>query len=168
MNNRNKLLVHINRLNTVFNNAIEYGPDGSLTGKFKEEHPLFIHHSIGFYLIGCFAYLASEKGDYSWNKPGNEFTCFDTFAKVHPVKKESYFDRGITKSSLSALACIRNAVAHNDCDLSLNRDPSSLSQVKNTHLPGVILEQNEVRLEKDLLGFIRIATYSVRHYHGEE
>lgn len=135
MTDRTKLLVHINRVSTMFRNAIHYGPDGTLEGKFEDEHPHFINHSLGFYVMGSLAYLTSEEGEYSWKKPSSTHSAFDDFAKSFPEPPRSnYFDRGVSEVSLDALACIRNAVAHNNCDLEQNIDKSSLEKVTNACL----------------------------------
>ena len=168
MNDRKKLLVHIRRVSGLFESAIRNGPDGSLEGKFKEEHPTFIHHSVGFYLIGSLAYLEGEDGSYSWNRESNSQSNFDGFANDNPSPpKESFSSRGITKANLDALACVRNAIAHNNGDLSKNNDKKCVSKVSNANLPGVILDGSFVTLEKELLEYIRVSTIAVRNYHGE-
>ena len=168
MTDRTKLLVHINRISTVFANAIAHGPDGSLEGKFKDEHPHYINHSLGFYIMGCLAYLTSEEGEYSWKKKSSTYNSFDEFARSFPeAPRECYFERGITESSLDAIACIRNSVAHNNCDLAENKDRKSLEKVTEANLPGVILDGSIVTLEEPILGFVRQATYAVRRYHGD-
>lgn len=168
MTNRTKLLVHLRRISGLFANAIRNGPDGSLEGKFQVEHPTFVNYSLGFYLVGCLAYLEGEDGSYSWNKSSLHHSDFDTFAAVYPGQpKASYSARGITKSNLNALACIRNAVAHHDGDLAKNRDPNSLPMVAAAGLPGVILSGSVVTLEADFLEFVRLAALAVRNYYGE-
>ncbi len=169
MTDRTKLLVHINRISTVFRNAILNGPDGSLEGKFKDEHPHYINHSLGFYIMGCLAYLTSEGGEYSWKKSSPTFESFDEFAQSFPEPPRScYLERGISEVTLDALACIRNAVAHNSCDLAANNDKESLEKVASANIPGVILDGSIVTLEEPLLDFVRQATYAVRKYHGDE
>lgn len=63
---RTKLLIHLRRISTMLDNAFYLGPDGSLEGKYKNEHPIFIHYSLGFYLMGCLAYLEGKEGNYGW------------------------------------------------------------------------------------------------------
>jgi hypothetical protein len=168
MTGRTKLLIHLRRISGIFDKAIRNGPDGTLEGKYLDEHPDFIHHSLGFFLMGSLAYLTSEDGEYSWNKASAQHSDFDHFAQCHPSPpKQSYFSRGITASSLDALAIIRNAVAHNNCDLSQNRNPNSLSIVIAARIPGVVLTGSIVFLEKEFLEFTRVATYAVRHYYDE-
>jgi len=88
---RTKLLVHIRRISSLFENAMRNGPDGTLEGKFRHEHPTFINHSVGFYLIGCLAYLEGEDGIYSWNRPSLANSDFDAFANSYPPPpKESF------------------------------------------------------------------------------
>ncbi|MEJ1404381.1 MAG: hypothetical protein RPU73_11015 [Candidatus Sedimenticola sp. (ex Thyasira tokunagai)] len=151
----------------MFESAFRNGPDGTLDGKHGLEHPVFIHHSVGFYLIGCFAYLEGEDGTCSWKQPSQNNSDFDTFASSNPPSKTSFSTRGITTESLNALVCIRNAIAHNDGDLSKNNDRSSLSKVTTANLPGVVINENTVTLEKELLEFIRVSALAVRQYHGD-
>jgi len=167
-NNRTKLLVHIRRISGLFESAIRNGPDGSLEGKFQHEHPTFINHSVGFYLIGSLAYLEGEDGTYSWNKPSQANSDFDVFASSFPPSpKQSFMSRCITKANLNALACIRNAVAHNDGDLAKNTDTNSLAKVTTANLPGVTLNGSVVTLEEELLEYVRVSTLAVRNYHGD-
>lgn len=167
MNDRTKLIVHIRRISGLFENAIRNGPDGSLEGKFEHEHPTFIHHSVGFYLVGSLAYLEGEDGSYSWNNPSATYSDFDSFANTNPSPKERFSSRGITKENLNALACIRNAVAHNNGDLSKNNDKGCLVKVSAAKLPGVALDGSVVTLEKELLEYVRVSTLAVRIYHGD-
>jgi len=171
LSDRTKLLIHFRRISGLFDSAIRNGPDGSLEGKFSEEHPQFTHHTLGFYLLGCLAYLEGEDGVYSWNKPSAEHLCFDKFAENYPQhperNKTNYKSRGITQKSLDALACIRNAIAHNNGDLNKNNDKNSFSIVSSAKLPGVELKGSIVFLKSEFLEFVRIGAYAVRHYHGE-
>lgn len=168
MTDRTKLLVHIRRISGLFENAIRNGPDGSLEGKFQVEHPTFVNYSLGFYLVGCLAYLEGEDGACSWNKPSLHHSDFDTFAAVYPGQpKVSYSARGITKANLDALICIRNAVAHHDGDLAKNYDPNSFLKVAAANLPGITLNGSVLTLQTDFLEFVRVATLAVRNYYGE-
>jgi len=165
---RTKLLVHIRRISSLFENAMRNGPDGTLEGKFRHEHPTFINHSVGFYLIGCLAYLEGEDGMYSWNRPSLANSDFDAFANSYPPPpKESFSSIGITKANLDALACIRNAVAHNNGDLAENKDINSLAKVNVANLSGVTLNGSVVTLKEELLGYVRLSTLAVRNYHGD-
>ncbi len=138
---RTKLLVHARRISRLFETAIREGPDGTLEGKYGDEHPIFIHHSLVFYLAGCMAYLENESGAKSWEISGNLITDFDvfigTFEMDHPFRK-----RNISKAALNALLCIRNACVHNSDDLSRNHDRDSVNKVRSATLPGVVLVRN--------------------------
>ncbi len=68
---------------------------------------------------------------------------------------------------MDALVCIRNAVTHNDGDLSKNRDKKSASIVTAANLPGVTLDGTVVKLDAPFLDFVRVGTLAVRNYHGE-
>jgi hypothetical protein len=168
MTDRTKLLVHLRRLNGLFENAFRIGPDGTLEGKFAAEHPVFIHHGCAFYLSGCLAFLEGEDGSYSWDKPSANNSDFDSFVAGYPAPpKDSFLTRGINKASMTALACIRNAIVHHAGDLAKNMNRQSLAIVKAANLPGVSLNGTIVNLEAPFLGFVRLATLSVRNYHGE-
>jgi len=79
MTDRTKLLIHLNRIHTVFRNAIHYGPDGTKEGKFAAEHPAFTHYACAFYLAGCLSFLEGRDGSYSWNQTGAGGQSFDVF-----------------------------------------------------------------------------------------
>lgn len=171
MADRTKLLVHLRRLSGVFGSAIRNGPDGTLEGKFADEHPVFVHHACSFYLIGCLAYLEGEDGAYSWDLPSASHTNFDTFAAgFPPPPKTSFLTRGVSKASLRVLADIRNAVAHYAGDLSQlrrARNVDIVGQVTAANLPGVTLTGTVITLEAPFLEFVRLAVLSVRNFHGE-
>lgn len=168
MKNRTKLLVHLRRISDLFGNAIRNGPDGTLEGKFAHEHPIFVNYGLGFYLAGCLAYLEGEDGSYSWCKKSTGHSDFDVFATNHPAPpKVSFRRRGITKDSLDALVCIRNAVTHNDGDLSKNHDSNSLAKVVRANTPGISLSGSIVTLEEEFLEFVRLATLAVRNYYDD-
>jgi hypothetical protein len=165
---RKKLLVHIRRIATLLQDAMRNGPDGTLEGEFGDEHPTFVHQACGFYLAGSLAYLEGEDGAHSWNKSGAQFTDFDAFLNAYPPPpKDSYAKRGFTKSRMNALAELRNAIVHNDGDLSKNKNSGSLTMVTSANFPGVSLNGSVVTLNAAFLEFVRVATYSVRNYHGE-
>ncbi|MEJ1390060.1 MAG: hypothetical protein RPU34_04070 [Candidatus Sedimenticola sp. (ex Thyasira tokunagai)] len=168
MTNRTKILVHLRRLSNLFEQAFRNGPDGSLEGKFGVEHEQFVHHSCSFYLAGCLAYLEGEDGAYSWNIPGVNKLDFDDFVKKHPLPpKESFAARGISKASMKALAEIRNAVTHNDGDLSKNLNTKSKNLVASAGLPGVSLTGSKINLDAPFLDFVRLSSLAVRNFHGD-
>ncbi len=165
---RKKFLIHLRRISTLFSNAIMNGPDGTLEGKYAEEHPLFIHYACSLYLIGTIAYLAGEDGAYSWKKSSDIHQDFDQFAAEHPTgKKWTFGSRGITRFNLDALAQLRNAVAHHDGDLSENNNKSSLEMVTQASIPGVCLRGSIARLEHPILEHTRITALAVRCYFGD-
>jgi hypothetical protein len=160
--------VHLRRVSGVLSKAIREGPDGTIEGKHGKEHPDFIRYSCAMYLAGSMAYLEGEDGGYSWHKPSASHPDFDAFAAaVPPPPKPNYRSRGISVSALDALACVRNALVHNDGDLSKNRDQASLQKITAAKLPGVRLTGTVVRLEAEFLDFTRVATLAVRQYHGD-
>jgi hypothetical protein len=147
---------------------MQSGPDGTLERQFGVEHPTFVDHACGFYLAGSLAYLEGEDGAYSWNMPGTTFSDFDAFLNAYPPPpKDSFATRGFTKSRMNALAELRNAIVHNDGDLSKNKNSGSFTMVSSANFPGVSLNGSVVTLHAPFLEFVRVATYSVRTYHGE-
>lgn len=173
MADRRKLLIHFRRISSMLENAIAYGPDGTLEGKFGEEHPLFIHYANAFYLAGTLGYLESEDGEKSWNLTGEKYKDFDTFCEENPKSRDednprpTFKERGVSKAVLEAMVCIRNAAVHNAADLSENRNKKSLDIVSAAGLPGVSLNGSVVTLEAEFLGSARLAALAVRQFHGE-
>ena len=168
MSDRTKLLTHFRRISCVISQAITQGPEGTLDGKFQAEHPTFVHYILAFYLAGCLAYAEGEDGPYSWNRPSQGYSDFDAFASANPPPPHKCFAScGITTSALNALACIRNAVVHNDGDLGRNRDSSCVDMVVAANIPGVALSGSNVTLEAEFLEFVRVASLAVRMYYGE-
>ena len=168
---RTKLLVHARRISSLFQNALDSGPEGTLEGKFGAEHDDFVHHSCGFYLLGSFAYLESESGEYSWNKPSVGSTDFDTFCRSYPAQPHmNYEQRGVSKARMQMLADLRNAIAHCNGDLSRIRRAKSadvVSEAVAANVPGVDVLQVHVRLRAPFLEYTRLACLAVRNYHGE-
>jgi hypothetical protein len=163
---RIKLLVHARRISGLLEGAIRNGPDGTLEGNFGTEHPLFVHHTLIFYLAGCMAYLENEDGLHSWHSAGVSFPDFDQYiaSLPHDHRFQLY---GVSKGSLDALVCIRNACVHNGCDLSLNRDRNSIGKVNSASVSGVSLSGTSISLQQEFLEFVRLSTIAVRAYHGD-
>ncbi len=165
---RTKILVHLRRIPNLLGNAFRHGPDGSLDGEFATEHPVFVHQSCGFYLLGCLAYLVDEAGEYSWNKPGLNFADFDLFCDSFPADR-SWKERGIAKDRMCALAEIRNAAAHNGYDASRNRNRNSVTIIAAANIPGVEIESNGITsLREEFLEYVRLSCLAVRQYHGDD
>jgi hypothetical protein len=164
MANRTKILVHVRRLHTVLWNAMRQGPDGQIK---PSEQPDFVHYANALYLAGMLAFLEGEDGEYSWNKPSSSHADFDSFANTHPPRRKTFSSRNITRANLNALAQIRNAVVHNDGDLSKNKEQKALAMVTAARLPGVSLNGSVITLEEELFEYVRVSTLAVRQYHGD-
>jgi hypothetical protein len=163
--NRDKMLIHLRRISDLFDSAIRNGPDGSLEGKFKTEHPQFTHYLLSFYLIGSLAYLTGADGEKSWNKNGQDF---DKYAQECPkTQTESFYTKGVSKKNLDALAQLRNSLVHNDGDLSKNRETNSLAMVLSAKFPGVLLDGTKVKLEQPFLEYVRLSVLAVKGFLGE-
>ena len=169
MTDRTKLLIHLNRIHTVFGNALRHGPDGSLEGHFETEHSQFTHYACSFYLAGTLSFLEGRSGAYSWNQIGASGQDFDTFVAVNPASsRASFSSRGICAANMNALAEVRNSVIHNDGDLTQNRNKQSLSMVIAAGLPGVVLNGSTVQLKDPFLDYVRLSAIAVRRFHGED
>ena len=153
----------------MFDDAIRLGPDRALglTGKFAVEHPSFVHHALGFYLLGSLAFSEGENGAYSWRNPSRKYGNFKSFAASYPLGKNNYMNRGISVSSLDALAEVRNAIAHNDGDLSQNRNAGALRIVQEAALPGVTILGTSLSLTHPFLEHVRVSTLAVRQYQDD-
>jgi hypothetical protein len=171
MQDRTKLLVHFRRLSDLLASAIRNGPDGSLDGKFADEHPHFVHHTCAFYLAGSLAYLEGEDGEYSWNSPSPQHTDFDSFTQAFPAPPRQCFrNRGVTRASMGSLADVRNAVTHHAGDISKIRRAKKanvVAELAAANLPGIVVTGTVVTLQAPFLDFVRVAGLAVRNYYGE-
>tara|TARA_R110001599_G_scaffold154127_1_gene339757 strand:+ start:905 stop:1333 length:429 start_codon:yes stop_codon:yes gene_type:complete len=135
----------------------------------------YIHATCSFYVAGCLAFLENRKGNFSWEQAGTTRSDFDTFASAEPTTRSTtWSQQGITVAGLNALKEVRNAVVHNNNDLSINnrnrtsRNPTQCEDmVRAANIDGVILTGPLVRLEFEFLAWVRQAVVAVRRYHGE-
>jgi hypothetical protein len=171
VSNRTKLLIHFRRLPNLLSKAFEDGAAGTLDDKYAAEHPEFVHHACAFYLIGILAYLEGEGGKHSWNKRSERYGNFDFYVQSCPLAWDKKFSsKGINTASLQALADIRNAVVHNEGDLSRVYRAAKVdvvNEVLSLNIPGVVLTHSMVTLNRDFLEFVRQAGLAVRMYCGE-
>lgn len=96
----------------------------------------------------------------------------DTFLINRPEPAKTNFAKGgICKAGIEALICIRNAVIHNNNDLSKNKATASLSKVSAAAIPGVVLNGSIVKLVSnrsvDFMSYVRLSFVAVAQFHGD-
>ena len=170
MPDRTAFLMFGRRFHNLFMSAINHGI-GADEIKWQQELPLFNHYACVMYLSGCLAYLESTYGRCAWKNSQNGVD-FDTFTINNPAPpKTSFSNRNISKSSLDALVCIRNAVIHNNNDLSQNNDTASLAKVTAASIDGVSLNGSIVTLsstqQEDFMNHVRLCLVAVAQFYGD-
>jgi len=170
MLNRIPFLMFGRRFHNLFRTSIENG-DGRDEITLAQERPIFEHYACVMYLSGCLAYLESTYGRCAWNINQNGIDL-DTFTTNNPAPpKTSFSNRKISKASLDALVCIRNAVIHNNNDLAQNNDTASLSKVIAASIDGVSLNGSIVTLsstqQEDFMSHVRLCLVAVAQFYGD-
>jgi hypothetical protein len=153
----------------MIRSTIENG-DGSDPVKWAAERPVFEHYACGMYLSGCLSYLESTYGKAPWKSSTTR--TFDQFISSRPAKQLSNYSRlGISENGIEALVCIRNAFVHNNSDLALNKDKSSLTKVARAALPGIHINGSTFELssnnKEDFMAYVRLALVAVAQFHGD-
>ena len=156
------------RLHNALRSAVE-DSDNYHAGKVTRED--FEHYACGMYLAGTLAFLEGKYGLGPWQASGS-VPSLDAYLSVSSnrgaVQLKNY---GMSEAGLEALVCIRNAVVHNDGDLSRNKDKGSLLKVSAAVIPGVVLSGSVVRLssnrEVDFMEFVRKSFVAVSMQHGD-
>jgi len=137
----------------------------------KNERPVFVHYSCSFFLAGGLAFLEGKYGEHPWTEPGAAHPTFDAYIDAYIQSAEGMEKKnfqGISENSCEALRCIRNAVTHNENDLSKNKDRGSLSKVTAAAPPGVTLNGPIVTLELPFMEFARTTLVAVSYYYGDD
>ncbi|MBK9237128.1 MAG: hypothetical protein IPO19_14470 [Rhodoferax sp.] len=128
------------------------------------------HYACGMYLAGTLAFLEGRYGSKPWKASGRGISLDEFLAERDDKRKEPLQIAGVCVAGLDALVCIRNAVTHNDGDLSKNIDSQSLSKVSAAALPGVQIVGNSVRLSSgysvDFMKYVRESFVAVSMLHG--
>lgn len=158
----NNLLVFGRRMHNGFRRLLITDGDGS--NHWVANPQLMEHNLCGVYLVGALAHLEGNFGTYCWNDPGQSHQTLADFVHNHP--RQNIHASGIDGATLDALACVRNAFTHNDNDLSLNRDQTSLQQVTNAGFPGLTLNGSSVTLEQPFMDFTRLCFVVTALYKG--
>jgi DNA-directed RNA polymerase subunit H (RpoH/RPB5) len=123
------------------------------------------------YLAGTLSFLEGKYGVSPW-KGSPAVTCLDSFLAKPGDKRCAYLRQaGVSERGLEALVCIRNAVVHNDSNLSKNKDKKALAKVSAAALPGVSLSSAVVRLVStqrgDFMEYVRKSFVAVSMQHGD-
>lgn len=158
------------RLHNAFKHAISDGDGRTDDEWLYVEKPVFAHNICSMYLTGCLAFLEDKYGERPWNEPANGQPDLAAFIENLPEHPKANLSK-VTKDTLDALVCIRNAVVHNENDLSENRDTESVKKVTDASLPGVTLQGSMVTLlsenTTDFMEFVRKSFVAVSMYYGD-
>jgi hypothetical protein len=142
-----KNLIFGRRIHNALRYAIEDGDGKTDDNWLNIERPIFEHSLCGLYLTGTLSFLEGKLGTFSWNKPGKSHADFTAFiTSLTGSKKEAIADKGISSSSLDALVCIRNAITHNNNDLSKNHDTKCLNKVQNENIPKISISNGVITM----------------------
>ena len=169
MTDRSNFLIYARRIHNALRHAIEDG-DGREDAKWiVDERPLFEHAACGMYLIGCLAYLEGKYGKKSWDSSSVSQLGFDSY--VVDLTRKNIYNAGVSKNGLDALVCIRDALTHNENDLSKNRNSASFGIVSSAAIPGVALSGTVAALSSndktDFMSYVRLSLVAVAMYHGD-
>ena len=153
------------KLHNALRSAIE-DPDHYESGKIQRED--FEHYACGMYLAGSLAFIEGKYGHKSWEATSAcmsldaHLANFDATHRYHVCR--------ISESGLAALVCIRNAIIHNDGDLSKNTDKHALNKVAHAHIPGVTISGSNVRLRststEDFMEYVRLSFLAISSQQG--
>ena len=166
MTDRTAFLMFGRRFHNNFVSVIKNGLGGDEV-QWNQERPIFEHYACVMYVSGCLAYLESTYGRAAWNANQNS-EDFDTFLSNRPEPaKTNFSNKNICKSGLEALVCIRNAVIHNNNDLSQNNDRNSLNKVTSAAIPGVSLNGSIVTLSEEFMSYVRLSLVAVAQFYGD-
>jgi hypothetical protein len=155
------------RLHNALRNSIE-DSENYESGRVQRED--YEHYSCGMYLAGTLAFLEGRYGSKPWRASGSGVSLDEFLAERDDKRKEPLQSAGVCVAGLEALVCIRNAVTHNDGDLSKNTDPQSLAKVSAAAIPGVRVVGGSVRLSSnyhvDFMEYVRKSFVAVSMLHG--
>jgi len=164
MASRDEFLFYARRMHNAFRVLINNGGDSS--SHWHKNPELCAHHLCGVYVTGALTFLEGRYGKNAWNQSGKTHSDFGSFVLSSKRLK------GPSKDQLDAFVCIRNAVVHNNCDLSKNNDPHSLSKVTNASLGATVSLNGSVFTlvsngTHDFMELVRLAIVGVAQYHGD-
>ena len=166
MPTRSEVLTLGRRLHDALRHAVE-DPENYHSGKVTKDD--FAHYACSMYLAGTLAFLEGKYGTQPW-QASDAAPNLDAFlAEPGNKRKEGLRNARVSETGLKALVCIRNAVVHNDGDLSKNRDETSIVTVSTASIPGVSVSGSVVRLVSchhvDFMEYVRKSFVAVSMQH---
>jgi len=166
MDDRDVFLFYARRMHNAFRTLILNNGDGS--PHWIKNPELCSHHLCGTYLTGALTFLEGKYQNNAWHLSGKTGSNFDLFLQ----NNTKLVGKGISSDRVDAFVCIRNAVVHNNCDLSKNSDRQSLSKVINANFGGIISLNGSVFTlisngSHDFMALVRISMVAVAQYHGD-
>ena len=172
MAHRSEFLIFGRRLHNALRHAIEDGEGRTDDEWINVERPLFEHGACGIYLAGCMSFLEGRYGTRAWiQSPVNAMSFDDFIQSLDDPAKSNFTNAGINEAGIEALVCIRNAITHNNNDLSKNNDATCVAKVVAASIPGVLLSGTIVALQSntsvDFMEYARKCFVAVSQYHGE-
>lgn len=131
----------------------------------------FEHYACGMYLAGTMAFMEGKYGERCWERSTVHSGLDAYLTTPDDDRKPNLLAAAVSERGLAALICIRNAVIHNDGDLSQNKDSASLFKVTGAALPGVSLAGSYVRLisnqSMDFMEYVRLSFVAVSMMQGD-
>lgn len=172
MAGRTEFIIYARRVHNALRHAIEDGDGRTDDQWLHKERPLFEHYSCAIYLAGCLSFLEDKYGTRPWRIPAKTHLTLDSFIQDLPDHpRDRFTEIGVSDAGLEALICIRNALTHNDSDLSRNEDKTCIDTVPAAAIPGVAITGNVVRLMSnrtvDFMEYERRSLVAVSMYHGD-
>lgn len=168
MPTHSEVLTLARRLHNALRHAVE-DPDNYHSGKVMRED--FEHYACGMYLAGTLAFLEGKYGTQFWQGSGTVPNLDAFLSEPDSDAGETLRNAGISELGLSALVCIRNAIVHNDSNLSKNKDTKSVRTVAAANIPGVTVSDSVVHLVSscnvDFMEYVRKSFVAVSMQHGD-
>ena len=168
MPTRSEVLTLGRRLHNALRHAVEDPDNYGSNSVIRED---FEHYACSMYLAGTLAFLEGKYGKRPWEGKGSIRRLDEFLADRTDTRTERLQIYGISEAGLQALVCIRNAIVHNNGDLSKNDDKTSLSKVSNASILGVALSRSSVQLlssySTDFMEYVRKSFVAVSIQHGD-
>lgn len=168
MPTRSEILTLGRRLHNALRYAVE---DSDNYHSEKVSRKDFEHYACGMYLAGTLAFLEGKYGTKPWQASGSLLNLDAFLSELGDKRALQLKNEGISESGLQALICIRNAVVHNDGNLSKNTDRDSALKVSIAAIPGVTLSDSVVQLstshDLDFMEYVRKSFVAVSMQHGD-
>ena len=168
MPTRSEVLTLGRRLHNALRHAVEDSENYRSGAVARAD---FEHYACSMYLAGTLAFLEGKYGTQPWKASASRLSLNAFLAEPGDKRREGLQKAGVSEAGLRALVCIRNAVVHNDGDLSKNTDKRSEATVQAAKLPGVTISGSMVHLascpDTDFMEYVRKAFVAVSMQHGD-